>query len=80
MLVTDRNPERNEKTGQFDDHYPDEAFLSAIKQLGGAGTSSIAESVGCDRRTAYIRLSEMKEEGIVVGEKIGGVYLWEIPD
>lgn len=76
--VSERNPERDEESGQFDDRYADETFLSAVRALDGAGTVEIAERVGCDRRTAYLRLTELEERGEISGEKIGNAYLWTI--
>ena len=70
-------PERDETSGQYVAEYDREAFVDAIRELGGsASTSEIADAVGCDRRTAHLRLTELDEEGPIDGRRVGRAYLW----
>jgi DNA-binding MarR family transcriptional regulator len=73
--------DREEDTGKYSTSYPDSDFLNAIQDLDGlAGTSEIAEEVGCTRRTAYTRLKSIEEDGQVVSRKIGNSLVWSLPE
>lgn len=78
--VSERNPERDDDTGQFSDHYPDEEFLTVVREADLPTTTEVAEAVGCDRRTAYVRLNELEECGTVSSRKIGRTLVWKIAD
>jgi len=70
--------ERDEDSGQFSEEYPPELFLEAIGELGSAGTTDIAEYVGCDRRTAYLKLQALEEQEKVSSQKVGNALLWKL--
>lgn len=73
--------DREEESGKYTTSYPDSSFLDAIQQLGGmAGTSEIAEEIGCTRRTAYTRLKSLEEEGQIESRKVGNSLIWKVPD
>lgn len=45
--------DQEEESRKYTTSYPDPEFIDAIRTLGGmVGTSEIAETVGCTRRTA----------------------------
>jgi uncharacterized membrane protein len=72
-------PERDETSGQYVAEYDPKAFVKAIRELGGAAsTTETAAAVGCDRRTAHLRLTELEEEGAVDGRRVGRAYLWSV--
>lgn len=62
--------------------FSDEAFLDAIDDLEHPGTSEIGDHVGCDRRTALVRLERLEEEGLVEHTKIGRLRasMWKRTD
>lgn len=67
--------------GHFETQYPVSDFLDAIEELGGlAGTSDVAEEVGCARDTAYKKLKKLQEEERVSSRKVGGALVWEVVD
>jgi predicted transcriptional regulator len=68
--------ERDEETGEFTEEYPTEEFLQSLEELGPAGTTEIAEHIGCDRRTAYIKLQSLEQDGVVESQKVGNALLW----
>ena len=69
--------DRDEKSGKYTTSYSDDDFLEAIQQRGGmAGTSEIAEEVGCTHRTAYTRLNLLDEEGKINRRKVGNSLVW----
>lgn len=73
--------EREEESGKYTTSYPDAAFLDAIQQLDGmAGTSEIAEEVGCTRRTAYTRLKTLENDDRVSSRKVGSSLVWTISE
>ena len=73
--------DRDEESGRYTDTYTEEELIEAIRTLGGmAGTSDIAEHVGCARDTAYKKLKQMREEGTVSSQKVGGALLWSVED
>ncbi|WP_205628356.1 HNH endonuclease [Haloprofundus marisrubri] len=72
---------RDEESRKYSQGFEDEKFLTAIRELGGsAGTSEIAENVGCDRRTAYVRLKDLEEDERVGSRKIGNSLLWSVSE
>jgi predicted ArsR family transcriptional regulator len=76
--MSDRN--RDENSGKFSEEYPREDFLRALDELGAAGTTDIAEEVGCDRRTAYLKLQDLEDDGDIKSQKVGNALLWELAD
>ena len=71
--------DREEESGKYTTTYPDSDFTDAIQKLGGmAGTSEVAETVGCTRRTAYTRLQTLESEGQVSSKKVGNTLLWSV--
>ena len=69
--------DREEDSGKYTTSYPDSDFIDAIQTLDGmAGTSEIAENVGCTRRTAYTRLQSLEGEGKVSSRKVGNSLVW----
>ena len=73
--------DREEESGKYTTSYPDSDFIDAIQTLDGmAGTSEIAESVGCTRRTAYTRLQSLESEGKVSSRKVGNSLVWTTPE
>ncbi|QSG02898.1 putative transcriptional regulator, contains HTH domain [Natranaeroarchaeum sulfidigenes] len=73
--------DREEDSGKYTTSYPDSDFIDAIQTLDGmAGTSEIAETVGCTRRTAYTRLQSLESEEEVTSRKVGNSLLWSVSD
>ena len=71
-------PRDRDEDGRFQKEYADEEFIEAIDSLDVAGTSNIAEEVGCSYNLAYIRLHELKEEDILDRESIGPSFVWKL--
>lgn len=72
--------DRDEESGKFTETYPPEEFLEALEQLGATGTTDIANFVGCDRRTAYLKLKNLEKEKKVNSQKVGNALLWRRTD
>nr|WP_229727326.1 HTH domain-containing protein [Haloarcula argentinensis] len=45
-----------------------------------AGTSEIADEVGCTRRTAYTRLKSLDENGEIESREVGNSLVWIISE
>lgn len=71
------SPNRDDKTGKFDEEYPRESFLEAVEEIGTATTSRVADHVGCSYDLAYRRLNELLERGEVEREEVGGSFVWK---
>lgn len=72
-------PERDESSGKYTTEFEPEAFIEAIRELSGsASTREVADAVGCDRRTAHLRLTELDKEGDIDGRRVGRAYLWSV--
>ncbi|WP_344982447.1 hypothetical protein, partial [Streptosporangium fragile] len=55
--------------------------LKALRQFNGApGTQEITEEVGCEYRTAYGKLTDMEQEGVITSRKVGNANLWMLVD
>ncbi|MFA9518467.1 helix-turn-helix domain-containing protein [Halopenitus sp. H-Gu1] len=72
--------DRDEESGKFTEEYPPQEFLEALAELGPSGTTDISEYVDCDRRTAYLKLKSLEEEGEVRSKKVGNSLLWELKE
>ena len=72
--------ERDENSGKFTEEYPLQAFLGALAELGSSGTTDIADQVGCDRRTAYLKLKSLEDKGEIRSQKVGNSILWELDE
>jgi predicted transcriptional regulator len=73
--------DRDEESGKYTTEFEDEEFIATIEDLGGsASTTEVAESMGCDRRTAYIRLKELEDENQISSRKVGNSLLWLLPN
>jgi DNA-binding IclR family transcriptional regulator len=74
-------PERDDDSGRYVAGFESSDFLDAIQALGGqASTTEIATEVGCDRRTAYQWLSDLREQGQVSAREVGSAFLWSVDD
>lgn len=71
---------RDEDTGRYTERYPLDAFRDAIDAIGPASTSEVADHVECDRRTAYLKMGTLEDEGYVTSRKIGQARLWSVAD
>lgn len=72
--------DRDEESGKFTEAYPQEDFVEALEELGSTGTTDVSDFVGCDRRTAYLKLQSLEEEGKVNSQKVGNALLWELAE
>ena len=68
--------DRDEETGQFNEEYSEEDFLSAVSDIETATTKKVAEEVGCSYDLAYRRLLALLEEGKVEKTQVGGSFVW----
>jgi predicted ArsR family transcriptional regulator len=73
-------PERDAESGKYTDAYSDEDFIDAIQVEGGlAGTSAVAEIVGCTHRQALNRLKDLEEREMVTSKDVGRSLVWQLP-
>lgn len=70
--------ERDEESGKFTEEYPLQEFIEALDELGPSGTTDISDYIGCDRRTAYLKLKSLEEEGEISSTKVGNSLFWEL--
>ncbi|QIB74757.1 helix-turn-helix transcriptional regulator [Halogeometricum borinquense] len=81
MDNTDPSDGERDDAGKFSTKYEPGDFLAALRRLGGAGsTKEIAEDVGCTRRTAHYRLSDLEESGDISSRDVGRSILWQVVD
>ena len=52
-------------------------FINAVYKLSRSTTTDIAEEVGCDRRTALMRLRFLASKNLIKCEKWGPVLYWD---
>lgn len=70
--------DRDEESGKFTEEYPPQKFLETLDELGPSGTTDISHHIGCDRRTAYLKLKSLEDEGEIKSRKVGNSLLWEL--
>lgn len=56
--------------------WPDEAFLDAVEAHQPAGTTEVADAIGCSEETAYKRLRQLESNGDLASKKVGGNRIW----
>ncbi len=72
-------PDRDEDTGQYTGNYSSKEFLTAIENIDGmAGTGDIADEIGCAHDTAYKRLQNLENDGLVKSQKVGNTLIWSV--
>lgn len=62
--------------GKLTKQFSDEDFLRAIREHEPASTMEVANSVGCTRRNAEMRLKRLEREDRVRGKKVGNSLTW----
>jgi len=73
--------DREEESGRYTTSYTDSEFIEAIQHLEGmAGTSDIAEEIGCTQRTAYTRLKSLEDQNKIESRKVGSSLLWSLSE
>ena len=66
---------------QYDEQYPDEMFLAAIKSCSVPSTGNVADEIGCNRTTALRRLDKLEESGAIeVSGEVGRARVWSVVD
>lgn len=60
--------------------YHDQDFLDAVRAAGLPTTVDVAEAVGCERTTAYQRLTALEDDGQLESRKVGRTLVWAIVD
>lgn len=68
--------DERDATGRYAQQYPDEAFVNAVEAREPAGTSEIAQAVGCTTQNADYRLRRLERDGSVSSKKVGGSLVW----
>lgn len=65
--------------GKFATGYTDGEFLEAVYETEGlAGTSDVANAVGCSYETAIKRLTELADDGMLGTQKVANARVWMI--
>lgn len=64
--------------GRFQSDVSDDEILSALREIGTAGTADVAEAVGLTRQSADRRLRKLEDNGTVRSTKIGGSLAWSV--
>jgi predicted transcriptional regulator len=70
------NTERDSESGKLTEQYTDEEFLDPVAEYEPASTREVAESVGCSRRNADVRLKKLEEAGEIRKKKVGNSLTW----
>jgi len=74
----DESDERDD-AGKFSTKYKPQDFVDALRRLDGSGsTKEVADEVGCARRTAHYRLSNLEDDGRVNSREVGRSILWQV--
>jgi hypothetical protein len=74
-------PERDPDTGRFVEEHSEQEYLSALRRLGGDGsTTEVARLVGSEYDAAYKKLRQLEQNGQITSRKVASARLWEIQD
>lgn len=69
-------PERDEDTGRYTSDLSDEDVLDALRELDGGFTTGVADRLGCHRVTAFRRLSDLEDEGLIRARRGDNAVFW----
>jgi GTP-sensing pleiotropic transcriptional regulator CodY len=72
--------QRDTDTGQFSATFSDEEFLDAVEDGDLPTTSGVADTVGCEYRTAYERLGQLEDAGAIASREVGNSLVWTAAD
>lgn len=70
--------ERRNERGQFTPQYDDEEILDAVRNHEPAGTSEVADALGCTTQNADYRLRKLRDAGRVESKKVGRSLVWTL--
>jgi GTP-sensing pleiotropic transcriptional regulator CodY len=69
--------DEHDESGQFKRKYTTEQVVGALEDQGGSSsTSEVADTLGCGRRLALLRLRELEDDNRVSARSVGNTYLW----
>lgn len=68
--------DRRAADGRFSTRYADQVFVDAVRELSLAGTSEVADIVGCTTQNADYRLRQLEADGWLTSKKVGGRLVW----
>ena len=63
----------------FAPEHTDDEFLDAVRRHNPAGTSEVAEAVGCTTQNADYRLRQLEDMARVESKKVGRSLVWMLP-
>jgi predicted transcriptional regulator len=70
--------DRRDEQGRFAPEYSDGEFLDAVREHEPAGTSEVADAVGCTTQNADYRLRKLRDAGRVKSKKVGRSLVWTL--
>jgi uncharacterized membrane protein len=72
--------DRDEESGQYTAAVSDDEILEHIGDEGGVSTNELAEAFDYARPTAYRRLVDLEDAGLVQRREVGNSLLWQLAD
>ena len=72
--------ERRNERGQFTPQHDDEEVLDAVRDHEPAGTSEVADALGCTTQNADYRLRKLRDARRVESKKVGRSLVWTLSD
>jgi predicted transcriptional regulator len=70
--------DRRDEQGRFAPEYSGGEFLDAVREHEPAGTSEVADAVGCTTQNADYRLRKLRDAGRVESKKVGRSLVWTL--
>ncbi len=71
--------ERSEESGKFTPEFSDRDFLGELSE-DPTTTSEVADAVGCNYQTAYVRLKSLRDDGRADSEKYARTLVWTVDE
>lgn len=68
------------ESGRFGEVYPESDFRDAVRDHQPAGTSEVANTVGCTRQNASYRLGQLEDDGKVESKMVGNSLVWMLTE
>lgn len=75
-----KHPDDRSESGQWTESFPPAAFRAYLAEHPRSTTNEVAEGLGCSYKTAFRKISALKERGEVESRRAGNAHLWSLTE
>jgi DNA-binding transcriptional MerR regulator len=71
--------DRDQDSGKYTEVYPKSDFIDLLSDTR-LSTSEVADHLDCHRTTAFDKLRQYEQEGLLKSTSVGNTLLWELTE